>query len=244
MKKIKILIPIFLGIILMSSLFNINNVFGADADGNYLWLETITQNAIMTGSFTNVTYSEDMNITISNYLHDNFVFITDTIVNTTMIGDGGYVNSYQGIGIQIFNENLETIYAGGVSPSPLRLFDPEPFENIYWMSEIIELDLYKTINYVNITLWHNYLVTGDAEDYVLTESWKFNLLAENYDYSPPPDMFFDLYFLGFILCLFICPLSIAGTIKLRNPKLLKITAFSCVGLIICLFLIMNTVPFG
>ena len=230
----------------MFSLFNINNVFGADADGNYLWLETITQNAIMTGSFTNETYSEDMNITISNYLHDNFVFITDTIVNTTMIGDGGYVNSYQGIGIQIFNENLETIYASGIAPSPLRLFDPDPFENIYWMSDIIELDLYKTINYVNITLWHNYLVTGDTGDYVLTESWKFNLVAENYDEEEEEEdmLFTDLYLIGFIACFFLCPLSIVGAIKQRKVFFIKLAIFFGIGLIIFFCLIMTIIPFS
>ena len=242
--KTKALFPLFFILILVVSLFTVNNIFAQDAYGNDLWLQGIFQNTDETGSFTNVTYSEGMNITITNYLWNNFQFMTTTILNTTVIGDGGWVVEYQGVGIQIYDENNDSIYAGGISPSPPILYDPEPFEIIVWFTEVIELNLDQTMHYVNVTLWHNYLATGDTEDFELTESWKFNLVAENIDYTPPEDMFFDLYFLGFILCLFVCPLSIAGTIKMRNPKLLRITALSLIGLIICFFLIMNIVPFG
>lgn len=247
MKKTKTFFPLFFILLLIISMCMINNVFSQDSYGNHLWIQNIYQNSINIGSFNNETYSEGMNFTIDNYLWDEFMFITASIVNTTVIGDGGYVGSYQGIGIQIFDEDLNSIYAGGICPSPPRLFDPEPFEIITWMSEIIELDLYETINYVNVTLWHNYLATGDVEDFELTESWEFNLVAENYEEEEKEEeeiMFFDLYFLGLILCLFVCPLSIVGVIKMRNPKLLKITAISFIGLVICFFILMNINPFG
>ena len=245
-KKTEILFPLFFILILVFSMVIINNVNAQDVDGNHLWIEDIYQNVQEVGSFNNVTYSEGINFTVNNYLWDNFQFITTTRVNTTVIGDGGYVTSYQGVGIQIFDEDLNSVYAGGISPSPPILFDPDPFETIIWMSEIIELDLYKTINYINITLWHNYDATGNTSDFELTESWKFNLLAENYGYTPPEDemMFKDLYILGFILCIFLCPLSIVGVIKLKKSFFIRTAIFTGIGFIIFFYLLMNINPFG
>jgi len=242
MKTKVFIISLFFILTLMISMIIVNNVFAQDEYGNHLWTANVYQHAQDVGSFNNVTYSEGMNITIDNYLWDDFMFYMLTRVNTTVIGEGGYVSNYQGVGIQIYDEDLNSVYASGIAPSPPRLFDPEPFETIDWMSEIIELDLYKTINYINITLWHNYEMTGNYSDYEVTESWKFNLVAENYGYTPPPEdetAFFDFYLLGLLLCVFIFPLSIAGTIKMKNPKLLRITFFSGVVLVICFVVLMD-----
>jgi len=254
--KTKILFSLFLTLILTSSLFLVNNVSAQDEYGNHLWEGAVFQYIDMIVFFDNVTYSEGENFTVSNYLWDDFNFIVNTRVNTTVIGDGGYVDGYQGIGIQIFDENLETIYASGTYPNPVILSDPEPFETIQWMTEYVELDLYQTINYINVTLWHNYEMTGNVTDYVLTESWEFNLKADNYTGDETEEeeeereeqreeeiMFFDLYFFGFIVSLFICPLSIAGAIKMRNPKLLRVTVFSFILLVICFFMLLGIRPF-
>ena len=247
-KRTKVLYPLFFIIFLVTLLFfPIINVYAVqDEYGNHLWTSETYQNSILLNSFNNSTYSEDMNITVSNYLWDNFEFIIQTRLNTTALGNLGYVSTYQGVGIQIYDEDLNLIYASGIAPNPSRLYDPLPFEMITSTSEIIELDIYRTINYVNVTLWHNYEMTGDYGDYEVTENWNFNLVAENYgeEEEEEPMMFGDLYFLGFILCLFICPLSVVGTIRMRNPKLLSITVFSFIGLISCFYILMNINPFG
>lgn len=241
------LISLFFTLIIIIFLIIPIIVFGADAEGNHLYIEDIYQNGMLTDTFNNITYSENMNITIKYYLWDNFQFITSTMVNTTVINSTGnsYVNSYQGIGIQIYDEDLNSIYANGLTPTPYRLYDPKPFEVISYITENIELDLYKTINYVNVTLWHNYEATGDVEDFELTESWKFNLIAENYGEEEEEDMLFtDLYLIGFVLCGFLCPLSIAGAIKLKKGWFIKIAIFTGVGAIMFFYLLINVTPFG
>ena len=232
----------------MVSMVFMDNVFSQDEYGNQLWFIGIYQDGFQTYYFDDDDYSEDMNVSVRNYLWNDFIFNIVTYVNSTVIEENdGIVDLYQGVGIQVYDENEELIYANGIIPDPEILYDPDPIEIIHWNTEDIEIEIYKTINYVNVTLWHNYEMTGDTGDYVLTESWKFNLLADNYGYTPPPEdetMFFDLYFALFILCLFVCPLSVVGTIKMRNPKLLRITAFSLVGLVVFFFLLMNVNPFG
>ena len=243
--KTKTFFPLFFTLLLVISMFMVNNVIAQDEYGNDLWIQDIYQNAVSVGSFNNVTYSEGENFTINNYLWDKFMFITTTRVNTTIIGDGGYVSSYQGVGIQIFDEDLNCIYANGIYPSPPRLFDPESFETISWMTEIIELNLFETINYVNVTLWHNYLATGDTEDFELTESWKFNLVAENYSEEEEEELVFnDLYLIGFLLCSFLCPISIAGAIKLKNVFFVRVAILMGLCGIVFFYLIINVSPFG
>ena len=246
-KRTKTFFSLFFILILISLLVSfIIVVFAQDEYGNQLTYEEIKQNGHYVSSFSNATYSEDMNITISNYLWDVIKFGTTTLVNTTVIGEGGYVDEYQGVGIQVFDENLNLVYSGGMISNPYILpSEIDEFENIQWNIYLYEINIYKTINYINITLWHNYEMTGNYSDYELTESWKFNLVSENYGEEEEEEpMFLDIYFLMFVLCLFVCPLSIVGTIKMRKPKLLKITAFSFIGVIIFFYLIMNINPFG
>jgi len=122
------------------------------------------------------------------------------------------------------------------------MYEPLPLEFISWDSEKITLDIYRTAIQANVTMW---IYNGTSWN--LEESWKFNLVADNYGETDDDVIvydYFDFFLAIFVLCGFIFPLSLVAVIKLRNPHMIKIAVFALMGLICTFFIIMGVTPFG
>lgn len=213
-------------------------VYGADSYGNDIYKIEVNQNGVEIEEITSDPTTT--NYTITNYLANNYDFEIITLMNTTEYG-GGFIYNYQGVGIQLFEDDDTVIYQNALTPFPLGLlYDPLPLEYISWDSPIIELELFRTAIQANVTMW---IYNGTSWN--LEESWKFNLVADNYGETDPVTKDYWDYFLGiFVLCLFAFPLSIVGLIKLKNPIMVKVAIFALIGLICTFFIIMGVTPFG
>lgn len=224
-------------------------VFSDDGYGNEISRVKILQNGITKYNVVFDAYVADENVSISNYLWENFVFDIDTEINTTIIGSQAQhvVSKYQAVGLQILDSGSESVYASPLTPDPMYYL-PEllPIESVSWISDTINLTTYQSFYSVNITLWHNYLADGNITSWELSYQWNINIKANNYDITTVESdtSLMDMFFWVFILCLFIFPLSIAGAIKMKNPKLIKVALYSFIGFIATLFIIMGFNPFG
>lgn len=237
MGKNKFLSIILFFVLLISSL---SAVFGADEFGNELYDIDVYQNSF---DFAEINSNPSgANYTVNNYLWKNFRFEILTKINTTDFS--GFVYNYQGVGLQIFDENDTSIWASGLTPYPLGfLYEPLPIEFVEWNTNNIVLNCYKTRFQLNVTLWY---YNSTIPEWQLSEEWEFNLNGANYfDSEEEEDIRgFDLFLAIFVLCLFVFPLSIVALIKLKNPKWIKVSIFSFIGLVSLFYMIMRISPFG
>lgn len=224
-------------------------VLASDEYGNEISRVKVIQNGITKYNAVFDNYVSGENISISNYLWENFVFDIDTDINTTVIGSQAQhvVSKYQAVGLQIFDSDSGSVYASPLTPEP-KYYLPEllPIEDVNWVSDTINLTTYQSFYSINVTLWHNYLADGNITNWELSYQWNINIKANNYDVVvvESDTSLMDMFFWVFILCLFIFPLSIAGAIKMQNPKLIKVALYSFIGFISMLFIIMKFNPFS
>lgn len=246
MLKRKLLLSFFFLFLIISIGFI--SVYATDEYGNRIENVEVLQQTISVYDVNYEDYEEGENITIDSYLWDMFTFKIITRLNTTALGYGGIIYTYQGIGLQIFDDEDNLVLATGMIPDfPMLInYPPLLFEYKQYTSDPIELNMFENMFYINITLWHNYEMTGDLEDWVLTEEWKINLKAENYippEEEEPEFENIDLFFLAFVGSMFLCPISFAGAVKMKEPKLIGIGILFLLVFISTLFIIVGFNPF-
>lgn len=206
-------------------------VFSDDGYGNEITRVKVYQNGVTKYNAVFDAYLENENISISNYLWENFVFDITTDINTTVIGEQAQhiVNRYQAVGLQIIDGDYNTVYAIPLTPEP-KYYLPEllPIETVNWVSETVNLTTFESFYYVNITLWHNYLADGNITNWELSYEWNINIKANNYNVvtDTSDNSFMDIFFWVFLLTLFISPMSFAGAIKMKNSKLIGVGLYS------------------
>lgn len=247
-KKNKFL-SLFFVTTLIFIIFSSQIVIAQDGEGNSFAWSLFYQNSVRQDVTLNGDYVEDYNITTNYYSWFNWyfhMFANISLSNATAIGVD-YIAYYQGVGIQIYDENNEVYFASGMSPYPEYLDGVGDEEVVWWSSEQIKLyPILDTYYYGNITLWMNYENDGEAENYTIIQDWKFYIYPDNYNYVEPPtegDTYDNLFLLGFVLSLFCCPLLFIGAIKLRRLELIGLSMFFFTVGFACFCVIINFNPF-
>lgn len=213
----------------------INPVFSTDEYNNqcdYVGIyEKITGSFILNTGFTENPTTTNVTIDEANF---PLYFAVGALLNSTFEPDYGDVQNTTGIGLQIFTDTDDDDYE-----NPLQLQFPLYETGGYWdlgfVSPQINIEI-DEIAICNVTHWMNY---HNGSNWLLEDSWKFNLIIESEDYTPPDYTddginFSPFFFWGMVATGFTTPLAFVGAIKLHDGKWIGYGIMSLVGFL-CFF---------
>jgi len=232
---------IFFVFLIFFSIFS-GIVFASDSYGNELQDVFIYKKILGVNDFIvfidNNNYTIYMDVYFYQY-SDYFSFYVESNINATQFSLS-QTKYYIGCGI-VLESDISDYYANAMVDTTPRFPTQSPNPDGFWDLTYSRTDIsieYNTLINCDISLWIDYDYDGGS-GFSEVENYNFALwFDESSGYEPieyPDDMNLTfIWFWGMFLCMFLCPLFLAGAIKLRKPKFIGISIFSFIGFL-CFF---------